>query len=100
MKLMRIGSPGLERPALLAGDGSIRDLSAVIDAIAGPALSASVIGTVAGIDGSALPVADPSTRVGPCVASSRNFVCIGANYSDAVAEPGKAPPAEPVLFQQ
>ena len=31
MKLLRTGPPGLEQPALLAADGSIRDLSAIVD---------------------------------------------------------------------
>lgn len=98
MKLLRTGPPGLERPTLLADDGSMRDLSNVIDDISGPALSEAVLATVARTNWSRLPVVDPSTRIGPCVAGSRNFVCIGANYSDAVAQLGNKPPAEPVVF--
>lgn len=79
-------------------DGSIRDLSTVVDDIAGPVLSASVLRTVSGLDWTALPVVERGTRIGPCVAGLRNFVCIGANYADAVAEQGKPAPREPVLF--
>lgn len=98
MKLMRTGPAGLERPTLMAPDGSMRDLSSVVDDIAGPALNPAVVETIAGLEWSRLPAVAPGTRVGPCVAGSRNFVCIGANYADALAEQGKQPPDEPVLF--
>ena len=35
MKLMRIGAPGQERPAILHEDGTRRDLSSVVDDISG-----------------------------------------------------------------
>ncbi len=35
MKLLRYGSPGQERPGVLASDGSIRDLSSVVPDLAG-----------------------------------------------------------------
>src|SRR5690348_9178245 len=98
MKLMRTGRPGIESPTLLADDGSMRDLSEVVDDISGPALSPAVLRTIAGLDWRALPVVPPATRIGPCVTGMRNFVCIGANYADAVAEQGKPAPKEPVLF--
>jgi ureidoglycolate lyase len=82
----------------MAADGSMRDLSEVVDDISGPALSPAVLQTIAGLDWRALPVVPPNTRIGPCVAGMRNFVCIGANYADAVAEQGKPAPTEPVLF--
>ena len=37
MKLLRVGTPGKERPALLDAGGVIRDLSSVINDIAGDA---------------------------------------------------------------
>lgn len=98
MKLLRAGPAGLERPVLLAGDGTMRDLSGIVDDISGPALSPSGIEAIAAIDWVGLPVVPEGTRIGPCVAGMRNFVCIGANYADAVAEQGKAPPEEPVVF--
>jgi hypothetical protein len=38
MKLMRIGPKGAERPAMLAEDGTYRDLSELIPDLSGPSL--------------------------------------------------------------
>ncbi|MCB1445202.1 MAG: 2-hydroxyhepta-2,4-diene-1,7-dioate isomerase, partial [Rhizobiaceae bacterium] len=38
MKLMRVGAPGAEKPAILAADGTIRDLSAHVADIGGAAI--------------------------------------------------------------
>ena len=38
MKLLRFGTPGNEKPGLMAPDGSIRDLSGVVPDVAGDAL--------------------------------------------------------------
>ena len=40
MKLMRVGAKGSEKPAILAEDGSIRDLSGVVADIGGQTLVA------------------------------------------------------------
>lgn len=98
MKLLRVGSPGSERPALLAQDGTLRDLSGHIDDVAGDALSEAGLAHLAGLPWKDLPAVDPQTRIGPCVTGMKNYVCIGANYADAVAAQGNKPTAEPVMF--
>ena len=39
MKLMRVGAPGRERPALKAADGTLRDLAGIVADIAGEVLT-------------------------------------------------------------
>ena len=35
MKLLRVGAPGLEKPAILHSDGTYRDLSAIVPELRG-----------------------------------------------------------------
>jgi 2-keto-4-pentenoate hydratase/2-oxohepta-3-ene-1,7-dioic acid hydratase in catechol pathway len=53
-----------------------------------------------GIDASTLPVVPPGTRLGPCVAGTGKFICIGLNYSDHAAETGATVPPEPIIFMK
>ncbi|MDV7220762.1 2-hydroxyhepta-2,4-diene-1,7-dioate isomerase, partial [Streptomyces prunicolor] len=39
MKLLRVGTAGAERPALLDADGTLRDLSGIVPDIDGPLLA-------------------------------------------------------------
>ena len=98
MKLMRVGEPGAERPAMLDEGGTIRDLSGEIDDLAGEALSGSGLERLAGLDTAALPPLDPGARIGPCVGRIGKLVCVGLNYADHARETGSPIPEEPVLF--
>ena len=100
MKLMRVGAPGAEKPAIQAADGTIRDLSAHVADIGGAAISPEGLEKIAAIDVSSLPVVDASTRIGPCVAGTGKFICIGLNYSDHAAETGATVPPEPIIFMK
>jgi 2-keto-4-pentenoate hydratase/2-oxohepta-3-ene-1,7-dioic acid hydratase in catechol pathway len=100
MKLLRYGSLGHEKPGLLAADGEIRDLSAIIPDLAGEALLPESIEKLGNADISRLPIVQGRPRMGPCVGSVGKFVCIGLNYSDHAAEAGMAMPAEPVIFMK
>ncbi|MBE2276443.1 MAG: fumarylacetoacetate hydrolase family protein [Rhodobacteraceae bacterium] len=100
MKLLRHGPRGQERPGLLAGDGTIRDLTGLVPDIAGAVLSDAGLAMLRGLDASALPVVDPATRLGPCIAGTGKFICIGLNYADHAAESGMAVPPEPVIFMK
>jgi 2,4-diketo-3-deoxy-L-fuconate hydrolase len=55
MKLLRHGSPGQEKPGLLAADGEIRDLSGIIPDLSGESLLPRSIEKVRNIDISLLP---------------------------------------------
>ncbi|MGV8834144.1 MAG: fumarylacetoacetate hydrolase family protein [Devosia sp.] len=100
MKLLRIGAKGAEKPAILAQDGSIRDLSSIVHDIGGAALSPAGLANIAAADLSALPELDGGERIGPCVANVGKFICIGLNYADHAAETGAAIPEEPILFMK
>ncbi|SOC82782.1 2-keto-4-pentenoate hydratase/2-oxohepta-3-ene-1,7-dioic acid hydratase (catechol pathway) [Ensifer adhaerens] len=99
MKLLRHGPAGAEKPALLDSDGKIRDLSGLVADIGGDVLSDSGLARIAAADPKTLPEVSPG-RIGPCVAGTRKFICVGLNYSDHAKETGKAPPEEPILFMK
>jgi len=98
MKLMRVGSLGQEKPALLDAAGQMRDLSAHVDDIAGAALSPEGLARLAALDPDSLPLIEGKPRIGACVGAVSKFLCIGLNYADHARETGKEPPEEPVVF--
>lgn len=100
MKLLRHGPRGAERPGLLHKDGTIRDLTGLVPDIAGAVLSDTGLAMLRGIDVVTLPVVDAATRLGPCVAGTGKFICIGLNYSDHAAETGATVPPEPIIFMK
>ncbi|EKE45200.1 fumarylacetoacetate hydrolase family protein [Oceaniovalibus guishaninsula JLT2003] len=100
MKLMRVGDRGAERPAMLDGAGRIRDLSDIVDDIAGDVLGKAGLDRLRSVDPAGLPEIAADTRIGPCVARTGKMVCIGLNYSDHAAETGAEVPREPILFMK
>ena len=100
MKLLRYGEPGLERPAILDSEGQLRDLSGVVDDIAGATLLPEGLAHLAKIDLATLPRVEGSPRIGPCVGRVGKMICVGLNYADHAAESGMAVPSEPVLFMK
>ncbi|HEY4201592.1 MAG TPA: fumarylacetoacetate hydrolase family protein [Devosiaceae bacterium] len=100
MKLLRVGAKGAEKPAILAADGSIRDLSGVVPDIAGAALAPAGLDRIRAVDPKTLPQLDAGQRIGPCVGQVGKFICVGLNYADHAAETGATPPKEPILFMK
>ncbi len=99
MKLLRHGPAGAEKPALLAADGTVRDLSGVIADLSGEVLSDAGLARLAAIDPATLPEVTVD-RIGACVPRPGKFICVGLNYADHAKETGKAPPDEPILFMK
>ena len=100
MKLMRVGAPGAERPALQHPDGSIRDLSSIIGDVSGGTLLPESLDRLQKLDPSDLPTLPDQVRVGPCVGHVGKFICVGLNYADHAAESGMEVPSEPVIFMK
>ncbi|UNS97203.1 fumarylacetoacetate hydrolase family protein [Streptomyces tubbatahanensis] len=107
MKLLRVGSVGTERPALLDEDNTLRDLSGIVpdidaglladeaaftrvrEAAAAGRLPELAAGTEAG-----------AARVGPPLSRIGKVVCIGLNFHDHARETGAAIPGEPIVFMK
>ncbi|MFJ8104329.1 fumarylacetoacetate hydrolase family protein [Streptomyces sp. NPDC096132] len=101
MKLLRVGTAGAERPALLDADETLRDLSGVVDDIDGALLADDdALGRIrAAAESGELPALDATgLRIGPPLGRIGKIVCIGLNYHDHARETGAEPPAEPVVF--
>jgi 2-keto-4-pentenoate hydratase/2-oxohepta-3-ene-1,7-dioic acid hydratase in catechol pathway len=98
MKLMRYGPKGQEKPALVDGQGRVRDLSALIGDLAPKHLTPDGLAALAAIDTSKLPVVEKPGRIGVPWTGIGKFVAIGLNYSDHAAESNLPVPKEPVVF--
>ena len=99
MKLLRVGVAGQEKPAILDSSGNIRDLSHHVKDISGDAISLEGLSRIRQLDHASLPILQEQ-RIGPCVAGTGKFICIGLNFSDHAAESGMAVPPEPVIFMK
>ena len=100
MKLVRFGAAGAEKPGIIDRDGTIRDLSSLIEDLEGEHLAPHVLAKLRDVDVAALPMVPEATRLGPPVAGTRNFIAIGLNYADHAKETGQEIPSEPILFNK
>jgi 2-keto-4-pentenoate hydratase/2-oxohepta-3-ene-1,7-dioic acid hydratase in catechol pathway len=100
MKLLRYGPAGAEKPGLLAQDGTIRDLSGHLSDLSGEALDPAALARLGDLDPAGLPEVSGEPRLGPPVAGTGKFICIGLNYADHAAESGMDVPPEPVIFMK
>ncbi|MFC9398244.1 fumarylacetoacetate hydrolase family protein [Streptomyces sp. NPDC057027] len=102
MKLMRIGMPGDETPAVLDEYGATFDLSTLTMDIDGPFLASGGIDRVRrALAGGELPRLDVTgRRTGAPVARPGKVVCVGLNYRDHAEETGAPVPERPVVFMK
>lgn len=100
MKLLRYGPAGEEKPALLASDGTVRDLSGIIQDVDGACVTPDGLRQIAERDPKTLPVVAQVERIGPCLKGVGKFICIGLNYIDHARETGNQAPSEPVVFMK
>ena len=98
MKLLRYGMSGNEKPGMLDDEGVLRDLSGIVDDIAGETLLPENIERLRNTDPTSLPEVEGNPRLGPCVGQVGKFICIGLNYSDHAEEAGMTVPPEPIIF--
>jgi 2-keto-4-pentenoate hydratase/2-oxohepta-3-ene-1,7-dioic acid hydratase in catechol pathway len=101
VRLLRIGEPGVERPAV-ERDGRWFDARPVTADFDGSFLADGGIDRLrAALGQDRLPeVPRDEVRIGSPVPRPGKVVCIGLNYSDHAAETGAAVPAEPVVFMK
>lgn len=95
MKLLRVGAPGEERPAVRTEDGRLLGLSPVTSDIDGAFLASDGVDRArAEVVAGSLPELDPDgLRIGAPLAHPGKIVCVGLNYRDHAAEtvnPGTA----------
>ncbi|WP_338337671.1 fumarylacetoacetate hydrolase family protein [Xanthomonas citri] len=100
MKLVRIGAEGHERPGLIDSQGRIRDLSGVIDDVAGEHITAAGLEKLRALDVATLPLIEGEVRYGAAVGRIGKFICVGLNYADHAAESGMEVPKMPILFMK
>ncbi|WP_394155111.1 fumarylacetoacetate hydrolase family protein [Loktanella salsilacus] len=100
MKLLRFGPAGLEKTGILDSKGQVRDLSAHVTDLSGPAVALDALDKLRAIDIDTLPVVAEPGRIGSCLSSVPNFFCIGLNYTLHAKEAGMDAPAEPIIFSK
>jgi 2-keto-4-pentenoate hydratase/2-oxohepta-3-ene-1,7-dioic acid hydratase in catechol pathway len=100
VKLLRYGEAGRERPGAVDADGNIRDISALIMEVGGREIDPDALANLSKADLASLPLVEGNPRLGPCVAGTGKFICIGLNYSDHAAETGAKVPPEPIIFMK
>ena len=100
MKFLRYGDPGKVKPGLIDASGTLRDLSGQVADLSGAALDPAALAKLATLDAASLPKVAGSPRLGPCVAGTGKFICVGLNYSDHAEETGMTVPPEPIIFMK
>jgi len=100
MKLLRFGELGLEKPGILAADGTIRDASSVVGDYAPETLNFELMSILQALDPATLPAVPEGVRIGAPVSRIGHFIAIGLNYADHAAETGAAIPKEPIVFSK
>ena len=96
MKLMRLGTPGQEKPVVRVDDETYVDVSDVVrdfdEAFFGGDGFASLREVVAARTAAGQLSRFAGERVGAPIARPHQILCIGLNYSDHAAETGQAVP--------
>lgn len=98
MKLLRVGKLNKEIPAALDSDGTLRDLSSIINDLDRTTINNEVLDKLKKNDLSNLPRISEKERIGSCVSEPQKFIGIGLNYIDHAEETGAEPPKEPIVF--
>lgn len=104
MRLVRIGLPGRERPAVVLDDRHAVDVSWDVPDYTSEFFAdgglARLRQLMAGPLGDRPRIALGDVRLGPPVSRPPKLICVGLNYADHAAESGLPVPDEPVLFMK
>ena len=102
MKLMRLGRPGAERPAVRIDDLRYVDVSDEVPDYDEDFFSSGGLSRVADLAATRSDAGQVhdfgDERIGAPIHRPHQILCIGLNYSDHAAETGQAVPTEPILF--
>ena len=98
MKLLRYGPVGQEKPGLLDAEGTLRDLSGLIDDITPRRLAPEALAALVAVDPARLPAVPGNPRLGVPWNGTPKYVAIGLNYHDHAVESNMPVPVEPVIF--
>ena len=98
MKLLRVGNLNEEKPSIIDKDGTIRDLSSIIEDLNPTTINKNTIELIKQNDLIKLPEISKKSRIGACVSNPQKFIGVGLNYSDHAEETGMKPPPEPIIF--
>ncbi len=93
MRFVRWGARGSEKPGVLDRHGQLRDLSSLIEDLAG-----DVLGALDRVPTEGLPLIEGTPRLGVPVAGVGKVIGIGLNFADHAAEAGMNAPVEPIVF--
>lgn len=99
MKLFRFGPAGHEKPGAVDASGVHRDISSLIDDINPSTIGSGAIEKIRTAKLDDLPEVK-GVRIGPCIATTGNFIAIGLNYTQHAIETNSPIPAEPILFNK
>ncbi|MFC6487394.1 fumarylacetoacetate hydrolase family protein [Nitratireductor sp. GCM10026969] len=100
MKLLRFGNKGSEKPAVLHSDGTIRDVSSLVQDFTPETISSALTRILGSADLNSLPEVPASVRIGAPISRTGHFIAIGLNYVDHAEEAGMPVPDEPVVFSK
>jgi 2-keto-4-pentenoate hydratase/2-oxohepta-3-ene-1,7-dioic acid hydratase in catechol pathway len=102
VKLLRVGAPGQEQPAVRTDEGRLLDLRSVTLDIDGAFLASGGVDRArVAVEAGELPELDPEgLRIGAPLARPGKIVCVGLNYRDHAAETGLPIPPRPVVFMK
>jgi len=102
VKLIRVGAPGAETPAVLGSAGERFDVSSITPDFGAAFFARGGIADLqqrwAAGEIESLPTLDPSARLGAPIARPGHLICAGLNYADHAVESNMAIPDEPLLF--
>lgn len=98
MKLARLRTRDGLRPALMAPDGTARDISGRVPDITAQVISPAGLARLQSLRADDFEVIEGVYA--PILNDVRRIFCIGLNYSDHAAEAGMPIPAEPILFMK
>ena len=98
MKLLRVGSPFKEKPAIIDKNGIIRDISSAVTDLDPDTLNFNTIKKLNNINFETFPKVENNVRIGPCVSKPQKFIGIGLNYFDHAKEINANIPKEPIVF--